>query len=187
MWYQWDLPGCEWPMSQWLSLLGMSTLIVCHDGDVWAVTDSSWLFLDLYTKNVCNTNELTTVYISQDSICPILCAVLWMLKCLFIFSSHFSLLNLHSKLWKCCSSRAGQVPDIIDNQSVIEGHWWPYWKWFPLNGSSGNRIVGNWKWMRMEDLNGRKGKNSWWGWRMPVVGDRGDMGHNDSWLWSERS
>lgn len=37
-------------VSQWLSLTLMSTLIA---SDAVMVTDSSWLFLYLYTKNTC--------------------------------------------------------------------------------------------------------------------------------------
>lgn len=83
-----------------------------------AVTDSPWLFLYLRTKNVCKTNNFKRVYVSQDSACPVSCDVLWVQKCLFIFTSHCSLLELNSKLWKYCSSRTDQVPDIVCNVNI---------------------------------------------------------------------
>lgn len=80
-----------------------------------------WLFLYLHTQNVCKTNEFKSVYISQDSIGPGLYVTLWVPKCLFIFSRHCSLLELNAKL-RILLTRIGQGPNIIYNQSVVEGH-----------------------------------------------------------------
>lgn len=57
----------------------------------------SFGFLYLHTQNICKTNEFKSVYISQDSIGPVLYGHFGCQMFLF-FSSHCSLLELNAKL-----------------------------------------------------------------------------------------